>query len=209
MEDKYMIGKIIDEKSRIIAVLTLIILGVICRILLKGVMMDLFFVIAVVSILGGLLLGGYYTFIVPISIMIITDLIIGNNIIFLFTWSGFVILAVIGYLLKSKQYLTIKKAPIIIGSGIAGIIIYDIWTNFGCWLGWYPHTFEGLITCYTMAIPFILWHLITTTIALTAVIIPLTLLNKDEDINIKPLKRHTTIAIPVFLMIAAIISLIV
>ena len=204
-----MIEEIINEKSRIIAALTFIIFGVICRIILQGIMMDLFFVIAVVSLLTGLLLGGYYTFIVPISIMIITDLIIGNNIIFLFTWSGFVILAIIGYLLKSKQYLTIKKAPIIIGSGIAGIIIYDIWTNFGCWLGWYPQTFEGLITCYTMAIPFTLWHLITTTIALTAVIIPLTLLNKDEDINIKPLKRHTTIAVPTVLMVAAIISLIV
>jgi hypothetical protein len=209
MEEKYMIGKILDEKNRIIAALTLIILGVICRILLKGVMMDVFFIIAVVSILSGLLLGGYYTFIVPISIMIITDLIIGNNMIFLFTWSGFAILAVIGYLLKSKQSLTIRKAPMIIGSGIAGILIYDLWTNFGCWLGWYPHTFEGLATCYTVAIPFTLWHLITTTIALTAVIIPLTLLNKDVDINIKPLKKHTTIAIPALLMIAAIISIII
>lgn len=204
-----MIGKILDEKNRIIAALTLIILGVICRILLKGVMMDVFFIIAVVSILSGLLLGGYYTFIVPISIMIITDLIIGNNMIFLFTWSGFAILAVIGYLLKSKQSLTIRKAPMIIGSGIAGILIYDLWTNFGCWLGWYPHTFEGLATCYTVAIPFTLWHLITTTIALTAVIIPLTLLNKDLDINIKPLKKHTTIAIPALLMVAAVISLII
>lgn len=204
-----MIGKILDEKNRIIAALTLIILGVICRVLLKGVMMDVFFIIAVVSILSGLLLGGYYTFIVPISIMIITDLIIGNNMIFLFTWSGFAILAAIGYLLKSKQSLTIKKAPMIIGSGIAGILIYDLWTNFGCWLGWYPHTIQGLTTCYTVAIPFTLWHLITTTIALTVVIIPLTLLNKDTDINIKPLKKHTTIAIPALLMAAAIISLII
>ena len=205
-----MIEKIINVKNRIIAALTFIMLGVICRILLQGIMMDLFFVIAVVSLLTGLLLGGYYTFIVPISIMIITDLIIGNNVIFLFTWSGFVILAVIGYILKSKQqYLTIKKAPIIIGSGIAGIIIYDIWTNFGCWLGWYPHTFGGLMTCYTMAIPFTLWHLITTTITLTAVIIPMSLLNIDQDIKIKPLTKNTTIAIPTVLMIAAIISLIV
>lgn len=204
-----MIKKIVDEKNRIISAVMLIIIGVICRILLKGVMMDVFFVIAVVSIISGLLLGGYYIFIVPISIMMITDLIIGNNMIFLFTWSGFAILATIGYLIKSKNSLTIKKAPIIIGSGIAGIIIYDIWTNFGCWLGWYPHTLEGLATCYTAAIPFMLWHLLTTTIALTAVIIPLTLLNKESDINIKPLKKHTTIAIPAMIMAAAIISLIV
>lgn len=204
-----MIEKITDEKNRIMAALMLIIIGATCRILLNGVMMDVFFIIAIVSILSGLLLGGYYTFIVPISIMIITDLIIGNNMIFLFTWSGFAILATIGYLVKSKQSLTIKKAPMIIGSGIAGILIYDLWTNFGCWLGWYPHTFEGLATCYTVAIPFTLWHLITTTIALTAVIIPLTLLSKESDINIKPLKKHTTIAIPALIMVAAIISLIV
>lgn len=203
-----MIEKIINEKSRIIAALTFIIFGVICRIILQGIMMDLFFVIAVVSLLTGLLLGGYYTFIVPISIMIITDLIIGNNIIFLFTWSGFVILAIIGYLLKSKQYLTIKKAPIIIGSGIAGIIIYDIWTNFGCWLGWYPKSIAGLSLCYTVAIPFMLWHILSTTIAMAVIVLPIVYLREHKviklDYSIKPREKPIAMMLLVIMMLFSV-----
>ena len=48
-------------------------------------MMDLFFVIAIVSILAGILLKGYYVLLVPIAVMTITDIIIGNSFIFVFT----------------------------------------------------------------------------------------------------------------------------
>jgi len=33
-------------------------------------------------------------------------------------------------------------------------LIFFIVSNFGVWVLSYPHTIEGLITCYTMAIPF-------------------------------------------------------
>jgi len=32
--------------------------------------------------------------------------------------------------------------------------LFFAFSNFGVWLGWYPHTLEGFITCYTLAIPF-------------------------------------------------------
>jgi len=204
-----MIKKINEEKNRIILAITLVFIGSILRLTLQNVMMDIFFIIAVISIISGLVLGGYYTFIVPISIMMITDLMIGNNAILLFTWSGFAILALFGYLVKSKHSLSIKKIPIAIGAGIAGILVYDIWTNFGCFLGWYPKTFAGLTTCYTAAIPFTLWHLLSTTIALTLVLIPIALSSKNYDIVPKPMKKPVTIGIPLLLIIAAIISLMV
>ena len=209
-----MFKKFIYEKDRIFAAALLIIIGVLIRLLLNGVFfLDLFFVIAIISLLSGLLLGGYYTFIVPISTMIITDLIIGNTSILLFTWSGFVIIGIIGYILKSKNSLTIKKAPTIIGAGIGGILLYDLWTNFGCWLGWYPHTTSGLLACYTNAVPFTLWHLLSTTLALTLLVLPIIYLKENKiiktDFTINPFEKRVTLIAPAVLMILALITLIV
>jgi hypothetical protein len=204
-----MIEKINEEKNKIILAILLIFTGSILRLALQSITMDLFFIIAVIAIISGLILGGYYTFIVPLSIMMITDLIIGNNAILLFTWSGFAILALFGYFVKSRHNLSIKKIPLTLGVGILGILVYDIWTNFGCFLGWYPKTIAGLTTCYTSAIPFTIWHLLSTTIALTLVLIPITILSKNLSINPKPMKKPVAIAIPTLLIIAAVISLIV
>jgi len=228
-----MIENIFKNKNRIMLAVVLIIIGSIVRILLhnnlpgspsvfitlNGItqsmfMFDLFFVVAIIAILSGILLGGYYTFIVPISVMIITDLVIGNNWILLFTWSGFAILGIFGYLLKSKNSLTVRHIPRILGVGIAGILIYDIWTNFGTFLGgWYTHTWEGLVLCYTKALPFMFWHLLSTTIAMFLVIVPIVYLKENKitlpEFQIKPLENKISIAAPAILMILALISLLV
>jgi hypothetical protein len=213
-----MLNRIKENKNKIISAILLIVIGVSIRLILHEVFfLDLLFVIAVISFLSGLLLGGYYTFIIPISIMIITDSIIGNNAILLFTWSGFAVIGLIGYLMKSRLSLTLKKAPLFLGAGIGSILIYDIWTNFGCWLGagfiMYPKTISGLTACYLNAIPFTLWHLLSTAAALTLVLIPIIYLKEQESSNIKysvkPLEKNTTIAVPAILMILAIISLLV
>lgn len=228
-----MIGNIFENKNRIMLAVFLIAIGSIIRILLhnnlpgspsiyitvNGItqpmfMLDLFFVIAIISLVSGLLLGGYYTFIVPISIMVITDVILGNNWILLFTWSGFVILGLIGYILKTKKSLTLRHVPRILGAGIGGILLYDIWTNFGTWLGgWYTHTWDGLALCYTNALPFMFWHLLSTTIALTLVIVPIVYLKEHKvtipDFQIKPSEKRISIAAPVVLMVLALISLLV
>ncbi|RLF27845.1 MAG: hypothetical protein DRN01_01410 [Thermoplasmata archaeon] len=210
-----MLSKILDEKERLFGAVILITAGVLGRIYLRGFlpntpswyitlngvtqpvfMMDLFFVVAAISLLSGLLLGGYYTFIVPLSTMIITDLYYGNTYIFLFTWSGFVMLGLLGFILQSKTKLSLKKTPLILGVGVGGVLLYDLWTNFGCWLGWYPHNLSGLALCYTVAIPFTLWHILSTTMILSATIIPILYLKEHGILKIehtiKPLEKTLT-----------------
>ncbi|OGS40987.1 MAG: hypothetical protein A3K77_05440 [Euryarchaeota archaeon RBG_13_31_8] len=178
-------------------------------------MFDLFFVVAIISIISGIILGGYYTFIIPISTMIISDIVIGNNWIILFTWSGFVILGLIGYFLKSKNKVSVKHIPGVLGLGIGGILLYDLWTNFGTWLGgWgYTYTWAGLTLCYTKALPFMLWHLLSTTIAMIIVLVPIIYLKEHKvtipDFNITQIEKRITIAAPVLLMVLAVLSLIV
>ena len=82
---------------------------------------------------------------IPISIMLISDLFIGFYSISLFVYLAFIL--IITYSSFIKKY-SIKN--IILSS-----VIFFIITNFGVWLmGGYPKSIEGLLLCYTMAIPF-------------------------------------------------------
>ncbi|MBN2065571.1 MAG: hypothetical protein JW771_02035 [Candidatus Thermoplasmatota archaeon] len=228
-----MIKNIFEHKERIMLAVALVAIGSMIRILLhnnlpgspslyitiNGItqpmfMLDLFFVIAIVSLLSGMLLGGYYTFMVPISTMVLSDLIIGNNWILLFTWSGFVVLGLIGYFLKTKNYLTLRRVPTLLGAGIGGILIYDLWTNFGTWLGgWYTHTWAGLGFCYTNALPFMFWHLLSATLAITLIIVPIIYFKEHTitipDFQIQPLERKISIIAPAVLVVLALISILV
>ena len=82
---------------------------------------------------------------IPISIMLISDLFIGFYSISLFVYLAFIL--IITYSSFNKKY-SIKN--IILSS-----VMFFIITNFGVWLmGGYPKSVEGLVLCYTMAIPF-------------------------------------------------------
>ncbi len=129
-------------------------------------MMDMFFWVAAISMIAGRYLGKLYSFIVPFSIMAISDIYFGNTWIFIFTWTGFMMMGIVAYKRKNATYSSY------IGYGLASVILYDIWTNFGSWLGWYPHNLDGLILCYTLAIPFMLWHILSSAIAIPLLSIP-------------------------------------
>ena len=82
---------------------------------------------------------------IPISIMLISDLFIGFYSISLFVYLAFIL--IITYSSFIKKY-SLKN--IILSS-----VMFFVITNFGVWLmGGYPKSIEGLVLCYTMAIPF-------------------------------------------------------
>jgi len=214
--------RLLDNKHRIIGAFILIIAGVLGRIYLRNFlpntpswyitingitqpvfMMDLFFVVAVISLLSGLLLRGYYTFIVPFLIMLITDIYYGNNYIFLFTWSGFILIALLGFLISNRK--STLNIPVVMGTGIVGVLLYDLWTNFGCWLGWYPHTLNGLILCYTVAIPFTLWHLLSTVAAISVIVIPAIYLKEHGLLNINYVSTPTETKVTTLLSAALMV----
>ena len=87
---------------------------------------------------------------------IFTDIFIGFHNSILFTW-GSVIL--ISYLPKFFKDGTIKR---ILGS-LTGVFIFFIITNFGVWtLGFYEFSLNGLLLCYTLALPFLGYSLVST-----------------------------------------------
>ena len=101
------------------------------------------------------LLGLRFVPVVAISFAI-TDIYIGFHSTTIFTW-GSVLL--IGYMSK---FFTKSTSIRIIGA-LTGALVFFIITNFGVWIaGGYEKNIFGLIMCYTLAIPFFTYTLLST-----------------------------------------------
>ena len=100
-----------------------------------------------VAIYIPILCGRHYIFSVLIA-MILTDIIIGFHPYIFWTWGSVILLGTIS---KYSKNIFIRLASI-----ISGTTIYFIITNFGVWTGgMYGYNINGIISCYTMALPFL------------------------------------------------------
>jgi hypothetical protein len=228
------------DKQKVTIASLLIIIGVSCRITLHDFFnsinnpfatsgyLDVFFIIALISIFSGILLGKYYTFIIPLCVIGITDIFYGiidpintalwSTWLFLFTTTGYIFIALIGLYNRKNSKFNMSFIPKILGSGIFAIIIYDLWTNFGFWLsysklGFYPQTISGLITVYIGGLPFMLWHILSFSIALTIILIPIihfkNLSKISYDIILKPNEKIYILSATLILITASIITAII
>ena len=95
---------------------------------------------------------------IPILLIsfILTDFIIGFHNVTLFTWGSVILIGLI-----SKFFISnITKR---ISGALLGACLFYLITNFGVWsLGSYGYDIKGLITCYTLAIPFFTYSVIST-----------------------------------------------
>jgi hypothetical protein len=87
---------------------------------------------------------------------IITDFFIGFHSLALFTWGSVIVIGLGSKFFISSIFTRISGA-------LLGACLFFIITNFGVWsLGSYGYTFEGLLICYTLAIPFFVHTIIST-----------------------------------------------
>lgn len=104
----------------------------------------------------GLFAGTYFdkkwmAFVIPLVSMFLADLVLGFHDTLLFVYGAILIAVSIGFLLRQSV------SPLkVISASVAGSVIFFAITNFGVWAvsDYYPRSWEGLMTCYTMAIPF-------------------------------------------------------
>jgi len=78
---------------------------------------------------------------------------------FLWTYGGFLMYFLMGWvarktgLLSQKQgWASLLKWQLLL-LPLASFLFFLL-SNLGVWLNWYPRTIEGLITCYSLALPF-------------------------------------------------------
>lgn len=107
--------------------------------------------IGALALFGGVYLKKKYALILPLSAMIISDLFIGFHNLIFFTWGSFVLIGIIGWIVKKR-----KNLLTVISGSLAGSILFYLVTNFAVWAftPLYEKTGSGLIQCYIMAIPF-------------------------------------------------------
>lgn len=110
----------------------------------------------------------------------ITDMFIGLHHLTFFTWGSVVLIGLLSKFFVSTSILRI-------GGALLGAILFFVVTNFGVWLlGGYEYSIDGFLLCYTLAIPFFSYSIMSTIIfsaAIEAVI-------KLNFINLKLTKKN-------------------
>ena len=104
------------------------------------------------------LFGGAYihnrslAVIVTIGAMFLADLFLGFHSTIYFVYGSLLLVTMLGMILIKK--ITIKNCTI---AALSSSFLFFIITNFGVWLtsGYYPKNIEGILACYTMALPFL------------------------------------------------------
>lgn len=91
--------------------------------------------------------------IAPLAAMALSDLFLGSHGSQPFVYGAFALIAVMGMLVFRNGVSTAR----VIGASTASSLILFLVSNFGVWATgtMYPHTWQGLATCYAMALPFL------------------------------------------------------
>ena len=114
--------------------------------------------VAAIAIFAGVYLNKKQAFIVPLLLMVLSDLFLGMHNVVLFTWGSFVLVTLIGVWAKKHKTFKAVASTAIVSSGVFYLI-----TNFGVWaMGWYPQTAKGLLDCYILGLPFLRTFFVAT-----------------------------------------------
>jgi len=92
-----------------------------------------------------------------------TDVIIGLHSITFFTWGSVIIIGLMSIYFISSISSRLSGA-------LLGALIFYLISNFGVWTtGSYGYTIEGLTACYTLALPFFGYTLVSTIVFSTII----------------------------------------
>lgn len=108
--------------------------------------------VAAISLFSGFYFRRYFIAI-PLVAMFISDIFIGfyDWKLMASVYGSFILVSFIGVLLRRN-----KSVGALLGCSLAGSFLFFIITNFSVWAfsPWYSHNWQGLLNCYTLAIPF-------------------------------------------------------
>ncbi|UCG70420.1 MAG: hypothetical protein JSV09_05240 [Thermoplasmata archaeon] len=163
------------DMNKLTVATLLVIVGVCGRILL--IQYANIETVLAIALLSGIILGGYYCIVVPFLVMLISDwciytftdyiptfglgAIIGLT---FFTWSGYVMIGIIGKYIKPRVAYTVRGIAVVVGVGLIATLIYDFWTVIGFWLFLTNRTLGSLGMVFVVQIPFTIYHLMSSLI---------------------------------------------
>jgi len=110
--------------------------------------------IAAIALFGGAQLGRrHLAFIIPMSAMFLSDLVLGFHSTMWAVYLGFAMTVLLGSLLRGKV-----RIPNLFGMVITSSVLFYLLTNFAVWIGspFYPQNLSGLMASYAAGLPFLL-----------------------------------------------------
>jgi len=124
--------------------------------------------VTLAMVCSGIYFGVKSSFLLTFAVVALSDIAIGNSNIFIFTWSGFLVPALVigklGGYIKGKGFL-----GRVAGGGMSGLaanVFFYLWTNFGVWAldGWgmYSDGADGLLMSYVNGLPFLKLQALST-----------------------------------------------
>ncbi len=139
-----------SKKTQIIVAVLIIILAAASRLVAHPWN---FTPIAAMSLFAGAYLGKKWGVVLPLAAMFLGDIFIGfyDWPVMVSVYLALVLAFGLGWLLRGQ-----KRWYGVLGAAITSSAIFFVVTNFAVWVffSWYPHTWAGLVSCFTLALPF-------------------------------------------------------
>jgi len=139
-----------SNKTKVIIAIAIVILAAMSRLVKHPYN---FTPVAAMAIFAGCYLRQKWAILLPLGAMLVSDYFIGfyDWQVMLSVYIGIALAFGAGWILYQHK----KWYNIIFASLIASIAFFFV-TNLSVWafFNWYPHTWEGLISCFSLALPF-------------------------------------------------------
>lgn len=136
-----------QNRSRLIFIVGLIIVGMVARLFPYP---PNFSPIGAIALFAGATLGAKFrAALIPLTAMLLSDYWLGMHALMPVVYACFLFNVWLGSRIQSNP-----KPLSVLGVSVSGSIVFFVVTNAACWYVGYPHTWAGLLSCYTLAIPF-------------------------------------------------------
>ena len=128
--------------------LVLVLMGVFFRVLPHP---DNFTPTTAIALFAGVTLSPALAFTVPLAVMVASDFFIGFHSTYPLVWACFLFVTWLGQSVREKEGVM----PLAFAT-LGGSVLFFILTNLGVFFidNLYPTTAQGLVECFTMALPF-------------------------------------------------------
>ncbi len=109
--------------------------------------------IGALALWSGVYLNKKFSLLLPLLVMLLSDLVIGfyDLRVMISVYLSFAVMVLLGWLVRKE-----KTASNVIFASFGGAVLFYLITNFAVWAfsAWYPQNLYGLLSSYTMALPF-------------------------------------------------------
>lgn len=108
--------------------------------------------VAAMALFGGAYLPKKYALALPLLAMVISDVFLGFHSTIVWVYSSYVLIGILGMRLRNNVH-----ASAVFFTTLSSSLLFYLITNFGVWMTteMYAKTWEGLLQCYVMGLPFL------------------------------------------------------